>query len=61
MRLCRKAKVSSLLGGKTARYFVYGADQGFLRTLFSPSFLGAVVREALPDAGLSAPAGLRAE
>ena len=56
-----KAKVSSLLGGKAARYFVYGADQGFLRTVLSPSFLGAVVREALPDAGLSAPAGARAE
>jgi hypothetical protein len=56
-----KAKVSSLLGGKTARYFVYDADQGFLRTLFSPSFLGAVVHEALPDAGLSAAGGLRAE
>ncbi len=56
-----KAKVSSLLGGKAARYFVYGADQGFLRTILSPSFLGAVVREALPDAGLSAPAGARAE
>ena len=56
-----KAKVSSLLGGKAARYFVYGADQGFLRTILSPSFLGAVVHEALPDAGLSAPAGVRAE
>ena len=56
-----KAKVSSLLGGKTPRYFVYGADQGFLKTLFSPSFLGAVVHEALPDAELSAPAGVRAE
>ena len=56
-----KAKVSALLGGKTPRYFVYGADQGFLRTLFSPSFLGAVVHEALPDAGLSAPSGVRAE
>ena len=56
-----KAKISSLLGGKAARYFVYGADQGFLRTVLSPSFLGAVVREALPDAGLSAPAGVRAE
>ena len=56
-----KAKVSSLLGGKTPRYFVYGADQGFLRTILSPSFLGAVVHEALPDAGLSAPAGVRAE
>ena len=56
-----KAKVSSFLGGKAARYFVYGADQGFLRTILSPSFLGSVVREALPDAGLSAPAGVRAE
>ena len=56
-----KAKVSSLLGGKIPRYFVYGADQGFLRSILSPSFLGAVVHEALPDAGLSAPAGVRAE
>ena len=56
-----KAKISSLLGGKAARYFVYGADQGFLKTLFSPSFLGAVVHEALPDAGLSEGSGVRAE
>lgn len=56
-----KAKVSSMLGGKAARYFVYGADQGLLRTVLSPSFLGAVVREALPDAGLSAASGVRAE
>jgi protease-4 len=56
-----KAKVSALLGGKPARYFVYGADQGLLRTILSPSFLGSVVHEALPDAGLSAPAGVRAE
>lgn len=56
-----KAKVSSLLGGKTPRYFVYGADQGLLRTILSPSFLGAAIHEALPDAGLAAPAGVRAE
>ena len=56
-----KAKVATLLGGKTPRYFVYGADQGILRTILSPSFLGSVVREALPDAGLSAPSGVRAE
>ena len=56
-----KSKVSALLGGKTPRYFVYGADQGFLKTLFSPSFLGAVVHEALPDAGLSESSGIRAE
>ena len=56
-----KAKVATLLGGKTPRYFVYGADQGLLRTILSPSFLGSVVREALPDAGLSAPSGVRAE
>lgn len=56
-----KAKVSSLLGGKAARYFVYEAGQGLWRSVLSPSFLGAVVHEALPDAGLSAPAGVRAE
>ena len=56
-----KAKVSALLGGKAARYFVYGADQGLLRTILSPSFLGSVVHEALPDAGLSESAGVRAE
>ena len=56
-----KAKVSALLGGKAARYFVYGVDQGLWRSILSPSFLGAVVHEALPDAGLSAPSGVRAE
>ena len=56
-----KSKVSSLLGGKAARYFVYGADQGLWRSILSPSFFGAVVREALPDAGLSEPSGIRAE
>ena len=56
-----KSKVSSLVGGKPARYFVYGSDMDFLRALFTPAFLGSVLHEALPDAGLAPAEGFRAE
>ena len=45
-----KAQVSTRLGGATPRYVAYEDDLSVVKALLSPSFVGAALREALPEA-----------